>query len=103
MRFLTRFCARILVAHAGELLKKHSETIHRLEIARTELSERLEVLEASHHRLLKRYAGRNGGRPVSAPGDQLSLDEIPKGDKDALRRYFAPEIARRGPGSKQEH
>lgn len=98
MRWIYRFCARILVAHAGEVLKKHAETLHRLEIARTELSERLEVLEASHHRLLKRYAGRSGGRPVS---DGETLETIPKGDKDALRRYFAPEMARRGPRSQE--
>lgn len=103
MRWMYRLLARIVVAHLGEMLKKHAESLHRLEIARTEFSERLEVLEASHHRMLKRYAGRAGGRPVSVPGDSQSLDDIPKGDKDALRRYFAPEIARRGPGSKQEH
>lgn len=102
MRWLSRFAARIVLAHAKDALSGLSEKCKRLEIERTEILERLEVLEASHHRLLKRYAGRAGGRPTSQDG-QLSLDQIPQGDKDSLRRYFAPEIARRGPGSRKEN
>lgn len=99
MRFFRRFVARIVVATAKEMLEKVPERMHRLEIERMETLERLEKLEAWMHRMSKRYAGREGGRP--AQSEQLSLDQIAKGDKDALRKYFAPEMARRGPRSKE--
>jgi len=96
--FIRRFIARIVVAQARQMLEKVPERVHRLEIERNELLERMEKLEAWMHRMSKRYAGRLGGRPAADEGQ--SLEQIPKGDKDALRKHFASEIARRGPTGK---
>lgn len=100
MRWLSRFVARIVVARVNQVVEKLPERLHRLEIDRHENAERLEKLEAWMHRMSKRYAGREGGRP--SHNQELTLDQIAHGDKDALRKFFAPEIARRGPRSKEQ-
>jgi RNase adaptor protein for sRNA GlmZ degradation len=67
-----------------ESVQELQERLHRLEIAHRELRDHFVLLDAQNEKLAGRLDGRRGGRPKS---DQASsLDEIPHGDKAALRR-----------------
>lgn len=59
-----------------------SERVHRLDIDRRILLERIDTLEGLHMKLRNQFNGARGGRPTMKP------DEIPLGDKAALRRKF---------------
>lgn len=80
----------------GELLEL-SEIVQRLEIAQRkqklaldELSGDVEKLSERLNGQLGRILGGGAGRPPKArPGDGETLEDIPKGDKAALRRWFA--------------
>lgn len=73
--------------HMRALFEQHQELqerLHRLEIAHRELRDHFVLLDAQQVKLAGRLDGRRGGRPKT---DQASpLDEIPPGDKAALRR-----------------
>lgn len=59
---------------------------HRLEIELRHLRDEFEQLRSQHDKLRNRFYGTQGGRP--AGGAPRSLDDIPAGDKAALRRHF---------------
>lgn len=80
-----RYISRI-VSELNEL----GERVHRLEIARSELKERCDLLEGQIESLRARWKGDRGGRP---PGPRLvagDVSSIPRGDKEALRRALLP-------------
>lgn len=74
------------LAQQRELVTEMAERLHRLEIARRELHERMELLESSQDKLMARFKGDRGGRPRKDEPSQL--DMIPAGDKAGLRKYF---------------
>ncbi len=57
--------------------------IHRLELSYRELEASHEALGAAVHKLRGQVHGQNGGRPRLVRG----ADDIPAGDKDALRAH----------------
>lgn len=60
------------------------QRVHRLEIAMHEFSEAFATLQGAHMKLRNQFHGEKGGRPPhNKPG---SLEEVPRGDKAALRR-----------------
>lgn len=77
-------------------LDDHAERVQRLEIAARRLSTAQDELGSDYQHLEKRInaiGGRLGGRQragVRSPGVQgeLTLDAIPRGDKEGLRAYF---------------
>lgn len=70
-------------AHLADL----EERAHRLEIANRKLHERMELLESSQDRLLARFKGDRGGRPRKTEEQApLPLEQVPFGDKAALRK-----------------
>lgn len=73
------------LAAQRELLVEMEARLHRLEIQKRELHERLELLEGGHERMLARWKGDRGGRPRK---EENQLDMIPPGDKNALRKHF---------------
>lgn len=95
MRILAVFLSKHFRQLAKEL-QEQREITERLEIALRRTTERLHALEGDHEALserLARVAGRLGGRPrnakgrtVEPEGEQLDIEDIPKGDKQALRR-----------------
>lgn len=101
MRWLKRWARQVISEVALEELQRVAKEVKRLDIKILELDTELEAVAASHHKLLKRSVGRlsNQGRPQLEETEAGSLDSIPTGDKAALRRHFAGEMARRGPGS----
>jgi hypothetical protein len=67
----------------ADQLETLSESMHRLEIDQRKLRDHFVLLDAQQEKLAGRLDGRRGGRPRA---DQpRSLDEIPLGDKAALR------------------
>jgi len=58
---------------------------HRLEIEHRELREYVSQLAGHHLKLRKQFDGSKGGRPVSRSATP-ALDEVPFGDKAALRK-----------------
>lgn len=74
------------------------ERVNRLEIAQREDRMAMESVSEAQHRLMKRAAGRAGGRPVRDDSERQALDSIARGDKAALRAHFAPELAARQRG-----
>lgn len=58
------------------------ERVHRLEIERAHLMERVDTLEGLHMKLRNQFNGARGGRP------RQQDEDIPHGDKAALRRKF---------------
>lgn len=61
------------------------QRLHRLEIALGQFSESFAQLQGAHMKLRNQFHGSKGGRPA-APGAPLPLDQVPRGDKAALRR-----------------
>lgn len=98
-RLLTPLVHRTL----REMLSEMQERIVRLETQQLDQLTEHAALRDSHMKVLKRTVGALGGRPPAGKSVTSDLDSIPKGDKDALRRYFADEIARRGPRAHQEN
>lgn len=75
------------------------QRVHRLEIALAELVDQVSTLQGQHLKLRKQFDGSKGGRPRSGSQNEvLSLDEIPHGDKAALRRALGVV-----PGQRYEH
>jgi len=74
---------RYLRQYAQEREELH-ERQHRLEMRHRELTDRLDHLEELLERERNRRTGARGGRP--AKSEQPSLEQIPHGDKVALRR-----------------
>lgn len=103
MRWIRRFAVKVIRESCLEALQRYAAEHKRLEIKVLELQTELEAVAASHHKLLKRSVGRlsNQGRPPQADSEPTSLDGIATGDKAALRRHFAGEIASRGPRANQ--
>jgi len=66
-----------------ERLEELEESFHRLEIDQRKWRDHFVLLDAQQEKLAGRLDGRRGGRPVGkAP---TAIDEIPHGDKAALR------------------
>lgn len=103
MQWLQRWARKVLTATALDTLQAYSAQVKRLETEMLQLRTDLEALQGSHLSFMRKTVGRMGGRPRASNADSVDpeLDEIPQGDKAALRRHFAPEIARRGPGANQ--
>ncbi len=59
------------------------QRLHRLEMAHGQLVEHFSALSGAHQKLRNQFHGSKGGRPPAEPG---SVSEIPRGDKEALRR-----------------
>lgn len=75
------------IARQAEVQRDLHERVHRLEIRDRENREKIEALEERLERLRLRADGLRGGRPRRADDQQpLPLDQIPHGDKAALRR-----------------
>jgi len=78
------------------VLEKHEETIERLVIAQRRQQLAIDALAEDLLRVSERLSkaegragGRLGGRPRKGPSNGLlPLDDIPRGDKDALRAHF---------------
>lgn len=58
--------------------------VQRLEIAQRELQETVVQLIGHHNKLRNQFHGEKGGRPSQSRA--ASLDDIPRGDKAALRK-----------------
>lgn len=71
--------------------------LQRLEIALVELQEHHVALHGAHAKLRNKVYGDQGGRPASKP-EQLSLDRIPRGDKESLRKALGVV-----PGARYQH
>jgi len=69
-------------------LKDALERIHRLEIAKEQSDDDMEHLKARLAKLGTRLGGALGGRPRAGSQGALALEEIPLGDKAALRKYY---------------
>jgi len=85
MHFLSRLLmhnrhVRIARAEADEALGR----VNRLEIQLGRLVDKVEALEGR----LNGRGGIKGGRPRSLDPKQMRLEDIPPGDKAALREYF---------------
>jgi hypothetical protein len=86
---------RLARAHAEE-----RERADRLEIAVRRLAMRQDAAAADLEKLSERIAaigGRLGGRPRAAPQgapEQLSIDQVPVGDKAALRRAMGVHLVK---------
>lgn len=59
------------------------QRLHRLEMALTQFSESHAQLQGAHMKLRNQFHGQSGGRPRRVEPGQ---DEVPFGDKAALRR-----------------
>jgi len=59
--------------------------LKRLEMRCTALEDELSQLQGHHLKLRKQFDGSKGGRPVAAAA--AAVNEIPVGDKAALRAY----------------
>lgn len=103
MQWIRRWATKVLIRNCHEIVGSALERVKRLETEMLQLRTDLEALQGSHLSFMRKSVGRLGGRPraSNAETDEGGLDEIRTGDKAALRRHFAPEIARRGPGSNQ--
>lgn len=69
----------------ADLRRELRERVHRLEIAHSELVEHFNALQGAHAKLRGIVHGDRSARPASQ-ARQLPLDQIPHGDKAALRR-----------------
>jgi len=87
MSVFTLFRTVVMRSRYMERLRKHvenlDERLHRLEIQHRQLSDHFVLLEAQNEKLAGRLDGRRGGRPPKQ--ETLALDQIPRGDKAALR------------------
>lgn len=78
----------ISVRRASEVAQETpalTQRVHRLEIALAQFSEAFTQLQGAHMKLRNQFHGAKGGRPA-APGARPALEEVPRGDKAALRR-----------------
>jgi len=92
------------LAKFAEIEREQDERLHRLEIAMRRAMEKIGDLEASVESTRQRQNAIRAGRPPKVrPGEQLALDAIPKGDKAALRAYFAQNPPPRDGALIQEH
>jgi len=73
------------------------ERVQRLEIALAETVEKLEALSGNHAKLRSIVHGDRSVRKPSQSG-QMSLDQVPLGDKASLRRVLGVV-----PGSRYQH
>lgn len=60
------------------------QRLHRLEMAMLQYGEQFAALQGAHMKLRNQFHGAKGGRPPAEPGGSVS--QIPRGDKDSLRR-----------------
>jgi len=65
------------------------ERVHRLEMRNETIADDLEHQKARLAKLGTRLGGATGGRPRASLGGAAALDDIPRGDKRALRDFFA--------------
>jgi len=80
---ITRKPAR---APSSSLLELHDQ-VQRLVIELRAVQDELSQLQGHHLKLRKQFDGSKGGRPVGSGAPRGALDEIPTGDKAALRAY----------------
>jgi len=89
------FFGRKRASATPKLLEECLERLKRLEIELVECSTEVQGLRTSHMKLLKRANGELGGRPrADASGEVAAF-----GDKQALRRQLAGELAARQRGN----
>jgi len=99
MRWISGILEKIVHPYLVALAKEVKEKTLRLESQVLELTTELEAVRESHMKLLKRSAGRLGGRPA-AQSETHDVADLSGLTKDQLRQHFADEIKRRGPASR---
>lgn len=74
------------VRRAGEVAQETPtlhQRVHRLEMSLHEFSEAFAALQGAHMKLRNQFHGAKGGRPAQSA---TSVADIPRGDKESLRR-----------------
>lgn len=76
------------LAKTAEVLNDHEERVHRLEIALRRAHEKIDDLASSVESTRQRQNAVKAGRPRKDVNQVSLLEEIPHGDKAALRAFF---------------